>query len=969
MRVNFNPQEALAYISNIGVTALFQKEGMPQETATMFGGVAEGVIKGLSIEKKAPTPLDKWEKAVKAAIHKTMQLEEYEHLPQELECEIYEKIFAVELMNQYLTEEESIEIFEKKIKSILAESKIYDENTFSSKYFADKLIENIKICIDEETDLVVLSTLYSVREIKTILKNHILNVSEFEKAILNIRPIYEYKYPNELHYLNDKIGFYGREDEHKKLDEFRNMADKLKYVLVQGYSGVGKSRLLCEYIKTRNEEEDWYFCFLNNSVIESLMDYPSYECSKNILFVIDYAGRYSEIIGKWILKLAESKLYSKKIRIVLIERQEKIRITTQESLVPWLQTFYGDSHQTRVLKENEYENIILEQLDEENLHNIIDDYTIKVANKPTLSYEEKKAIIEYVSCGLKIELQHQTPLFVLLATDAFLQEGFVKNWDVDLLMQNYIKRMQEYWIEGICKGDKELYNSLFRIIVFATAVGGFDLNGTVPDYIKNDYEKLTEHEECRTLLENTSGLDGEIILPIQPDYIGEFIFLKYLKELFPKKNQKIFCDSLYYKPMEFMSFFMKCMDDFSYSTIFGSVFENIIECLRPIQETSDNYMVYAGFVLNYASKVPQKNRRKYIEEVENIFEREDVEDSRFFEFIKMWYMETLVSMTFSDKYDGSADMDFTKIDNWKIENAYNSINKLREIYTRYDGWNIASYLARSLANCSIYNTYENAKKCIDEIEILYAKYGEIEPELALSLSMALNNAISKITLSDGKYWVKYAEKALKKLENLYQEYVVSSEDYSDVQICVINAVSDSKLREQVNEEIPKLYAKLKKRQKRIAIEYAKALNNMVGLYGKAFDNRANMYFDKLEKLYYQYKEQMVEIVIEYAKGIVAYIITCPKEKTKQMMYTVRDLCNEYKNDRKVYDILIIRYIKLVHNRLNIALYRKETVDNIDEIHSDMAEIYNDYKDKNEEIAHFCTYCSQLIKILVGEERM
>ena len=108
-------------------------------------------------------------------------------------------------------------------------------------------------------------------------------------------------------------------------------------------------------------------------------------------------------------------------------------------------------------------------------------------------------------------------------------------------------------------------------------------------------------------------------------------------------------------------------------------------------------------------------------------------------------------------------------------------------------------------------------------------------------------------------------------------------------------------------------------------------------------------------------------MIEYAKGIVAYIITCPKEKTKQMMYTVRDLCNEYKNDRNIYDILIIRYMKLIHNRLNVALYKKESVENIDEIYSDVIQIYNDYKEINGEIAMYCTNCLYFMTRLVEEE--
>ena len=152
----------------------------------------------------------------------------------------------------------------------------------------------------------------------------------FEFAINQVIPVSTNTPPNPMHYLSKGIGFYGRDDECLWMDKFCQLDEQIRYAVVFGVGGVGKSKFMYEYMKNRMAS-DWHMCFATENIITSLLSFPTYNYPDNLLLVIDYASRYAEIVGKWLAKLSSTNAASKKIRVVLIERQGQ-----STALVPWI---------------------------------------------------------------------------------------------------------------------------------------------------------------------------------------------------------------------------------------------------------------------------------------------------------------------------------------------------------------------------------------------------------------------------------------------------------------------------------------------------------------------------------------------------------------------------------------------------------------------------------------------------------
>lgn len=967
MKITFHPQEMLGSVSNSCMAAFCLAQGMTPDNAAAMGGIAEGVVKGFGMQKETFPVLEKLEHSIRQAIHEAMQTDGLAHLPEEFEDEIFENAFSAASIKSYLTAEKPVELFEEKIKTALKASEIYDAETLPIETLAVGLLEKMNDFIQNDHELTALSTLYTVNEINAVLRRMAPGVSGFEEAILNMKPITEYKQPNQLHFINSKIGFYGRSQEFQWLDDFCSSPENLQYALVQGCSGAGKSRLLYEYINQHKNDRGWHLCFLNHNVIEKLLDFGTYEFSENLLVVVDYAGRFAGAVGKWILKLAESRELTNKLRIVLMERRAAQGETDLRVSVSWMQEFYGNTHQERVLKSVEYGCLTVLQLDKTDLFSVMDDYSVKVAKRQPLSNDEKEQIYTYVSDGLKMEPARQNPLFILLATDAFLCEGSVRNWDIHLLTQSYAGRMLEYWQETLCRNDKALFDSLLRVLAAATATGGIDLNDAVPDFITDDLDRIMKTGEPRTVFENASGLHEEVILPIQPDYIGEFVFLQYLNKLFPRKNRCAFCDALYCKPVEFMSFLIRCIDDFSHFDMFRPLFADAINFIKPTGKSAAHYMAFASVIANLALHIPQAERQKYADALEAVVKEKTVQESVYSDFIRFLYAGTLSNMTYFDAYDGSANIDFEGNSNWDIGIARCSVEKLRSLYkdSGSRGESVVLQLAQALANCSIYDSYKEAQACADELEKLYEKHGEEIPEISVSQAMALNNITMKISNCQKISLAESAEQAVSRLAELYEKHVAEASDYGDIAIYAVNAVSDANLRKEVDRQIRRAYARMKTRQMGVAVEYAKALNNMTGFYVCVSDDKAHKYFAELEKMYHLYKDDSVGVVIEYAKGIVAYIAVCGRTRADRLLHVVSDLCEKYKEEESVFRILLVRYAKALYNRLAIAAMNEEYDRGVDWVFQEITALDDQYKEISAELtilyirAHYYMYYIKL----------
>lgn len=945
MGITFKPKEALGVIANCCLRAYCQAQGMPPDTGNMIGAIAEGTIKSIGLQDQLSPVLDTLKTAMKQSIHQTLQLEGLEYLDDSFEDTLLEKAFSVSAIRDYLTNDDPVAILEENIRTALEVSEIYDAGTLPVSSLAVYLIENIHTTIQNQHDLTALATFYTVQDIRAeLLQPQYEQYSQFEKEILNMRQISEFHSPNPLHFLNQDIGFQGRTDEFRWLDQFRDSQQALQYAFIQGSGGVGKSRLLYEYISQRSGDNDWIQCFLSDHLITSLLHFDSYVCSKNLLVVIDYAGRYSDIIGKWILKLAETKNFKYKIRIILIERHGVQNTDGVKHFSFWTDTFYGNVHQKRILDEVEYGQLTISQLGKSELFCMMDDYSIKVAKKGPLTDGDKEQIFQYVSAELKLESARQTPLLILLATDAFICENSIRNWDINLLTKNYVDRMLEYWLETLCHNDTRIYCSLRSVIVFATAVNGIDLNDTGPACISADIEQVLKVAECQEILKNSSGLNGDSVLPLQPDYIGEFVVLQYLSEIFPLKKRHALFDALYSKPVEFMAFFLKCIDDFACADIFRTLFDNIVETIKPTNITPINYAAYGTIIRAFSMTCTYEEKVKCSGELSSIFNSEIMKDSQYFEYLGLLYCDVLVGITYIYNYDTITETALSRIMKERTAYAHDALEKIQSVCHILGDKNpkLILLLAQALANCSIYGTYLEAESYANELRELYIKHCMVEPKISVPFAMAMNNIIFKLTDISEPSLAALAENAVSQLAKLYEKHVSKAEDYSHIAVCVVNAVSDSELRKSVDEQTKRFYAMMDQRQIDIAVEYAKAINNIVSLYVRVSREKAFEHFATLEDLYSTHKENETRVMVEYAKAMVALVGICSGDDADHMLQTLQDLCDQYQGDKFISELLIVRYAKALCNRLVAACRDGESGGSIDWAFNKLVSINDQY---------------------------
>ena len=449
MKIKFNMKEfCVDFAMLFGASAVASNGILPPETATTYAGLLGSTLKGISLERSEKAPIVLLADVINDSINKVM--DKYElGLDQKLADILKEKIISLNTVTGSSTIAEKIpDDFIDYLKRYFAESDNYDQETFPFEAFTKELLFNIQTGVLANPSLMAL--------VQTL---HLFNnISNFEKSILNIRKV-QY-YTNPLHYLNQEIGFYGRDDEIEWLDKFKDSDGNFKFAVVQGVGGIGKSRLLNEYINRGHGDDNWYYCFLNDNVMQTIDSTDDFTCSKNVFGVIDYAERYTEI-GKTLLKIAESKAVNSNIRLVLLMRNETDKLHSQSDILDHEKSLYSDSHQKRVLTEKKFGSYTMKELSDADYFRMIDDYTERVQKKGKLEENEKTAIVNGVKENRGFVA---TPLFVLLAADAYLTDSAMTKWNIVYVVESYVNKLLEFWKHTVCKDNEVLYKALLRLL-------------------------------------------------------------------------------------------------------------------------------------------------------------------------------------------------------------------------------------------------------------------------------------------------------------------------------------------------------------------------------------------------------------------------------------------------------------------------------------------------------------------------
>lgn len=461
----------------------------------------------------------------------------------------------------------------------------------------DKILDSDKLLAAEITS--VINEHYKhldnkIDEIKDIEQRNMSKIeylSSFAKQIDNMG-MPKVITINEFSYTNPNIGFYGRKTEQEEIEKFMNDNRSVLFWSVIGRGGVGKSKFAL-YICQKYEHQNWKSVWLNRkSQINSLNQIAGCrEYYKNLLIICDYAGIFIESIKDILLSFPYNARY--KIRVLLLERSGFNQLS-QDNCFTHFDMWHDrllSGYNSAELKEIEYctdpLNLNNYVLNNEDMCSILDDFS-----GGKLSTNDKNEIVDFVKNKLnsssdKNSQSHSEErcLFLLFTADAFLHGNNYKDWDIKVLIEQYIERFKTN-IEA--HFDLKACKNAYILLSIATAVGrinieNVDLDGVFKYFvipIKDSLNYNIDINELKMFLsvlceKDTADLNIE---PMLPDLVGEFFFIDTFHKISPEYKRewyKVFCSEKYHN--HFCNFLKRCLNDWHSLKNFQGIIKELLE--------------------------------------------------------------------------------------------------------------------------------------------------------------------------------------------------------------------------------------------------------------------------------------------------------------------------------------------------------------------------------------------------------
>ena len=294
--------------------------------------------------------------------------------------------------------------------------------------------------------------------------------------------------------------FIGREKEKEELNSFIQSNDKFSYIGVIGEGGIGKSRLVLEWMRTMNPHWFGFFIKKDPNLVNDFIPFT------DSVIAFDYVlGQEEACVNTISILLDKFSNSPFKLRIIFLERNIK---ATDDG---WLYKIKnGFSSEQRLQFENAYPILKLENIDDDDEKEYISNYL-----KSYLSVIEPNDFItncinDVASTSLKIYLDYHKninkeclrPLYLSIYIEVWINKnGLVESSSPEELLHEYLIKEKKRW-KSILKKDY-LVDSYLRILAVACVTGVFnitDVNGN--NYLENDCNKIID------FLDNISNKPG-----------------------------------------------------------------------------------------------------------------------------------------------------------------------------------------------------------------------------------------------------------------------------------------------------------------------------------------------------------------------------------------------------------------------------------------------------------------------------
>lgn len=382
---------------------------------------------------------------------------------------------------------------------------------------------------DDYDDLTpFLDDLISYRAVNYLNKTPLIGRTIFEDniSVASLNTLGKYHYANEL------LGFVGRQEELKSLDDFLSFDTDFSWWAITGQAGAGKSRLVLELMK-RNKNT-WHSFYVNDKATEE--DAKMFTPISNTLIAVDYVQAREKQVADVISALINTFRFSTfSLRLLLIERESSNGIGSwHENLIQSLGKIEREA-----FKAAQYADfMILGDLDQTAVVELIGE----VCASHNLPRDSKRNSTLKQQYWETFETLRYRPLFIQLFVEAWINNACeTPRYDsFEGILESIILREQERWLEFF-GNDKVVCSSLIRLLVRASVGGGMSID-TIPAEYVGDWQKVRKHIESTTLpgkqsketmitfLSDASQSvvrNDNVINPMYPDIIKEYMFIFY----------------------------------------------------------------------------------------------------------------------------------------------------------------------------------------------------------------------------------------------------------------------------------------------------------------------------------------------------------------------------------------------------------------------------------------------------------
>ena len=292
-----------------------------------------------------------------------------------------------------------------------------------------------------------------------------------------------------IHFSNGFNGFVGRDKELYELSSFLENPDRILWWSLVGDGGIGKSRLVMEWLK--NSPTHW-FGFFARKTPEEEGDFKPFTDTVIVFdYVLGQEKECAETIGAF---LEAFKASPYKLRIMLLDRAQQDNGWFR-SIARWMDAENRLTFEKAFFKAS----LHLTELSEDDETRYIENYlTVYLPLVETNAFvEECRADIRKVGETIakafrsSVEPACYRPLYLSIFIEVWIEkEGRLSLSSADELMDEYLNREINRW-KTILK-DADSVDSYLRLLAMACAVEIFNISDVYGDnYLKTDCEALT----------------------------------------------------------------------------------------------------------------------------------------------------------------------------------------------------------------------------------------------------------------------------------------------------------------------------------------------------------------------------------------------------------------------------------------------------------------------------------------------